>query len=75
MEQGLAAGSASPQMAVQEVVAMLVQGADPEQLLQQGIPMEVIREAIQIIMAQEQQLQAQSQPPTTNAGLAATQIQ
>ena len=73
MEQGLAAQTAAPQIAVQDIVALLMQGANPEELLQQGVPMELIREAIQIIMAQEQQGQAASAPPVTEAGLAASQ--
>lgn len=73
--QGLAAESATQPIGLQDIVSMLMQGVDPEQLLQQGVPMELIREAIQFIMAQEQQAQAASQPPATNAGLAATQIQ
>lgn len=72
-QQGLAAQQAAPAIAVQDVVDMLLQGADPEQLLQQGVPMEIIREAIQIIMAQDQQSQAQQAPPATDAGLAASQ--
>lgn len=74
MGQGLAAESAASQVGVQEVVAMLMQGMDPEQLMQRGVPIEIIREAIQMIMAQEQQAQTTAQPPVTDAGLAATQI-
>lgn len=76
MEQGLAAQQGAGQasgIALQDVVNMLMQGVDPEQLLQQGVPMELIREAIQLIMAQEQQAQAASTPPSTDAGLAASQ--
>lgn len=64
---GLAQSMAQPQQPAQEdpmamveqVVQMLVQGADPEQLLQQGIPVEVIMQAIQVI---EQQMAAQQAP-------------
>lgn len=71
--QGLAEQSA-PNAQVQEVVQMLMQGADPEQLMQQGVPVEIIKEAIQIILAQEQQAQQVNTPPSTEAGLAATQV-
>ncbi len=72
-QQGLASQAGATQVQVQDVVNMLMQGVDPEQLMQQGVPVEIIQEAIQIIMAQEQQAQAQSAPPATDAGLAASQ--
>lgn len=70
---GLAAESAqqTQQVSVEQVLEMLMQGADPEQLLKQGIPMEIIEQALQIIMQQQQQgQQAPQQPAQTEAGLA-----
>lgn len=75
MEQGLAAQAGqqgSMDQMLQEVVAMLMQGADPEELVQQGIPMEVVRQAVEIVLAQEQQGAMQQQPAQTGAGLAMT---
>ena len=75
--EGLAANTAAQgqgqQIAVQDVVNMLMQGVPPEQLVQQGVPVEMIQEAIQIIMAQEQQAQQAQAPAQTDAGLASTQ--
>jgi len=84
MEQGLAAQSAgqgmgmgmggqgSPEQMIQQVVQMLMEGVDPEQLVQQGVPIEIIQAAIEIIMAQEQQAQNNATPAATQGGLAAT---
>lgn len=72
MEQGLAQQAAGQdmQMMVQQVVQLLMEGVAPEELLQQGVPMEVIQEAIAIIQAQEQQAMTQQAPANTEAGLA-----
>jgi len=58
--------------AVEEVKAMLMQGATPEELIGMGIPEDVIMLAIQELeaeLAQQPQAQIASQPP--RAGLAA----
>lgn len=79
MEQGLASqmggmptrqgmGGVDAQAMVQEVVMMLMEGVDPQVLLEQGVPMEVIESAIDIILAQEQQAGTVTQPAQTNAG-------
>lgn len=72
MEQGLAQQAAGQdmQMMVQQVVQLLMEGVAPEDLLQQGVPMEVIQEAIAIIQAQEQQMATQQSPASTESGLA-----
>lgn len=79
MEQGLAAqmggmdqAGGNMQAMVNDVVQMLMQGMDPEVLLQQGVPMEVIQQAIEIILAQENQQANVQQPPQTESGLAMT---
>ena len=40
---------------VEDVVKALMQGATPEQLLQAGVPQEMIQQAIQILQQQAQQ--------------------
>ena len=55
---------------VDEVVSMLMQGMDPEELVQQGIPLEVVKEAVEIVLAQEQQMATQNQSAQTPSGLA-----
>ena len=72
MEQGLAQQAAGQdmQMMVQQVVQLLMEGVAPEELLQQGVPMEVIQEASAIIQAQEQQMATQQSPANTESGLA-----
>jgi len=51
-------GQIDPGM-VQEVVALLSQGANPEELLAQGVPIEVLEIAMQELQAQSQQGLAQ----------------
>lgn len=67
-EQGLAQSVSAPsQISVQQIVQMLMQGAEPEELVQMGIPEEMVTQAIQTLM---QQMQAQ-QPARQEGGLAA----
>ena len=78
MEQGLASQmggmpaeqgmGGDAQAMVQEVVMMLMEGVDPQTLLEQGVPMEVIEAAIDIILAQEQQAGTMAQPAQTDTG-------
>lgn len=75
MEQGLAAQAGqqgSTDQMLQEVVAMLMQGANPEELVEQGVPMEIVRQAVEIVLAQEQQASVAQAPANTDAGLAMT---
>jgi hypothetical protein len=69
-EQGLAAQGAQPQgqVTVEMVIEALMKGATPEQLLQAGVPREMIEQAIMIIQQQMQQQQPQA---PADAGLAA----
>jgi hypothetical protein len=78
-EQGIPQGQASVP-SVNEVVALLKQGMDPEELLQKGVPMEVLKQAIEIIMQMEQQAKGvqpdsrqQMQPPQAGLGQALAQ--
>ena len=40
---------------IEDVIKALMQGATPEQLLQSGVPQEMIQQAIQILQQQSQQ--------------------
>jgi hypothetical protein len=74
MSEGLAYQMAQPNPAegipgIEEVIQLLIDGAEPQQLVQMGIPQEVIMQAMQVL---EQQLASQAQEPATEAGLAQT---
>ena len=80
-QQGLAqqaaaqgAGGAGQQMpTVQEIAQALMQGITPDQLIQAGIPQELVQQAVQLVQQAQQQQQAggQGQPQ----GLAQQAIQ
>ncbi len=58
---------------VEQVIELLMQGADPEELVAQGVPPELIMEAIAIIeqqMGAQQQQAPQQAPVNQEAGLA-----
>ena len=59
------------QYGLEEIVAMLMQGADPEDLIEMGIPEALVLQAIQELTAQ---IQAQ-QPANQEGGLAAMSVQ
>jgi len=44
-----------PQVSVEEVAKMLIQGMTPEQIEAQGVPREVIMQAIQLLRQQQSQ--------------------
>lgn len=62
------AGNPGAGITVEQIIQMLMQGVDPEELVQQGIPPELIMQAIQVI---EQQMAAQQSP---EQGLAAQSV-
>lgn len=66
-----AGNSPTGQYGLKEIVAMLMQGADPEDLVEMGIPEELVIQAIQELTAQ---MQAQ-QPANQEGGLAAMSVQ
>ena len=69
MEEGLAAQVGQDQQQaqmVQQVMEMLVQGATPEELVQQGVPASVIEMAVKMLREQQQLMMPQQQ----DAGLA-----
>ena len=51
-QQGVGRGQQQQQQLLEEVVAMLQQGATPEQLMQMGVPAELIDAAIEILNGQ-----------------------
>jgi len=55
---------------IEQLIQMLMQGVDPEKLVAQGIPPELIMQAIQVI---EQQMAAQ-QTPADQQGLASKSV-
>ena len=55
---------------VEQIVELLMQGIDPEELVAQGVPPELIMEAIAIIEQQMAGQQQQQAPMDPNAGLA-----
>ena len=58
-QQGMPQGQPEQGMpTVEQIVEMLMQGADPEKLVKQGVPPELIMEAIAMI---EQQMAGQEQ--------------
>lgn len=59
------------QYGLRDVVAMLMQGADPEDLVEMGIPKELVLQAMQELTTQ---MQAQ-QPANQEGGLAAMSVQ
>lgn len=58
----------APQVTVDQVIQLIMQGVDPEMLVQRGVPMEIVRQAVEMILAQEQQAQNQQAAPQTTAG-------
>lgn len=50
-EMGLAQmlGQTQPMRDVDQIVAMLQQGVTPEELVQQGVPVELVQEAVRIL--------------------------
>lgn len=55
---------------VEEVVALLMQGIPPEELIQMGVPEDMLLEAI-ALLEQEMAAQQQAVPPEQQGGLAA----
>ena len=63
-QAGLASRGMQPQqgqISVEQVAKLLLQGVKPEELLAQGVPLEVIKQAIALLQEQIQQQQGQAQ--------------
>lgn len=71
-------GTASEQDMLDSIIELLLDGVDPEELLQNGVPIELIEQAMQVILQQHGQAgrQPEMEPgreqPMTDSGLAAT---
>lgn len=68
--QNASPSSFGPTPTVEEVMALLMQGIEPQALIEQGIPPELVQEAVAML---QQQMAAQQQavPPEAQGGLAA----
>lgn len=72
--QGQGPGQVSQDM-INEIVQMLLSGVSPEELIQQGVPVEVVEEAMMIALAQAEGVGQPQMPvsaPIGNQGLAAS---
>ena len=61
-------GQGNQMPTVEEIIALLMQGADPEELVKMGVPPELIMQAIQIIQQQMGQQQAAEPQPMGMGG-------
>lgn len=74
-EQGLAAQAGQGQgqdaaiQAISQIVELLMQGVTVEELLRQGVPQELVMQAVEIMKAQQAQ-QQQMAPAPQDPGLA-----
>lgn len=75
-EQGLASTAQADNELIAEVVRLLMEGADPEALLEQGVPPEILQQAMEIVLSQAPAGGAvppsAPTPAATPSGLAAT---
>ena len=53
---------------VEQIIQLLMEGRTPEELIQAGVPQELVEQAMMII---QQEMQAQQQAPQNQGGLAA----
>lgn len=72
--QGLAGQGQQGLALLQQVIKLLMSGVTPEELMQKGVPPEVIQAAIEQIQ-QEAPRQAQGQTPQGPVGLAQMSVQ
>lgn len=56
-------------MTLEQVVEALLNGADPEELLRQGVPVELLKQAAELILSQSQS-NSSTQTPVASEGLA-----
>ena len=52
---------------LQQVIEMLLQGITPSKLIQQGVPVELITQAINLLKAQQEAQDEPQQPPVEEA--------
>jgi hypothetical protein len=71
------AGSAQTQNAmIAEVASLLMEGVDPQELLDRGVPPDILQKAMEMVLSQSpaggMQTPPAATPPMTDGGLAAT---
>lgn len=76
---GMAATPPSDEQTIQQIVEMLLDGADPQELIDQGVPAALVEAAVEMIMSQSPQGAATAAPVSSagaemvsGAGLAST---
>ena len=73
-QQAGGAEEAQLQELVMQVIQMLQQGVSPEELLQKGVPEEIIQMAMQMLQQQGGQEQGQPQVPNSPQGQGLAQM-
>ena len=79
-EQGLAAqagqgqGQDAAMQAISQIIELLMQGVTVEELLRQGVPQELVMQAVEMMKAQQAQ-QQQMAPAPQDPGLAQRMVQ
>jgi len=63
VENPIQEGQVAGGITVEEVIQLLMSGKNPQELAEAGVPVEIIKQAIQIIQQQVQEQQAQDQMP------------
>ena len=63
----------SQQGSIEQVIELLMKGATPEELLQMGVPEEMIKQAIELVQQHQAQQQAQGSVPEGLSGMATPQ--
>jgi len=63
VENPIQEGQVAGGITVEEVIQLLMSGKNPQELAEVGVPVEIIKQAIQIIQQQVQEQQAQDQMP------------
>ena len=64
-EAAMGAGAGGQEVMIEEVIQLLMQGVQPQELVDAGVPVELIEQAIMII---EQQMQSQQAPTQGGQG-------
>jgi hypothetical protein len=70
---GRGPGKQAPQVSVNEIVALLKQGITPEELAQNGVPVELIEKALMMVQQEAQAAQGQVPAEQGLAGMYASQ--
>ena len=75
MAQGTQAstGTAGSPMTLEEVVEALLNGTDPQTLIEKGVPVELVKQAAEAILAAMEQKPEMQEKPMTESGKAMVQ--